>query len=164
MNIFKQYILPALTIALLLTACKKETDYVYGVNDVTVNPNSASKNNVKTTIEFVSIAYSDIFGTAIPHEYLQNLSLASLAFGDKKLIEDVIIKNMLNNPGVQLPTQQEMLSNIDGFITNSYKKFFNRVPSEYELWKMKALIQADPDITPELIYYGFLTSNEYRYY
>ncbi|UPT66978.1 MAG: hypothetical protein M0D57_21565 [Sphingobacteriales bacterium JAD_PAG50586_3] len=149
-------------IPLLLSACKKE--YVFGVDDVDVVQSSASKNNVKTTTEFVSIAYSDIFGTTIPQNYLTKLSLAYLAFGDKKLVEDIIIKNMLNAPGVQLPTQQTMLADVDLFVTNTYKKFYNREPGEFELWKMNQLIQADQTITPELIYYAFLTSDEYRYY
>ncbi len=167
MNVMKNWKVYTLLLpftALLIEGCKKETDYVYGVNDVEVNPASAAKNNVKSTIEFVSIAYSDIFGSTIPQSYLQNLSLAYLAFGDKKLIEDVIIKNMLNTPGVQFPTQDEVLNNVDGFITNSYKKFYNRNPSEYELWQMRIMIQSDPSVTPEIIYYAFLTSDEYRYY
>jgi hypothetical protein len=90
--------------------------------------------------------------------------LAYLAFGDKKLVEDIIIKNMLAAPGVQLPTQQAMLADVDLFVNNTYKKFYNRTPGEFELWKMKQLIQADQTITPELIYYAFLTSDEYRYY
>lgn len=151
-----------LAVALLFSACKK--DYIYGVDDVDVTQSQGNKNNVKSTTEFVSIAYSDIFGSTIPQNYLQSLSLAYLAFGDKKLIEDIIIKNMLNAPGVQLPTQQAMVADVDAFVTNTYKKFYNRIPTEYELWKMKQLIQADPGITPELIYYAFLTSDEYRYY
>lgn len=157
-----KYIAPALIAITLLSACKK--DYVYQVDDVVVNSNAAAKTNVKSTTEFVSIAYSDIYGSTIPQNYLQQMTLAYLSFGDNKLIEDVIIKNMLNAPGVQLPTQAQMQADIDGFITNSYKKFYNRLPSEYELWQMHQLIQADPQITPELIYYAFLTSDEYRYY
>ena len=160
-KIFKYSLLLA-TMAMLFTACKKE--YIFGVDDVDVVQNSASKNNVKTTTEFVSIAYSDIFGSTVPQTYLTKLSLAYLAFGYKKLVEDIIIKNMLNAPGVQLPTQQTMLADVDLFINNTYKKFYNRTPSEFELWKMKQLIQADSTITPELVYYAFLTSDEYRYY
>jgi hypothetical protein len=156
------YSLLLATTTLLFTACKKE--YIFGVDDVDVVQNSASKNNVKTTTEFVSIAYSDVFGTTIPQNYLTKLSLAYMSFGDKKLVEDIIIKNMLNAPGVQLPTQQSMLADVDLFVNNTYKKFYNREPGEYELWKMKQLIQADQTITPELIYYAFLTSDEYRYY
>jgi hypothetical protein len=157
-----KYSLLLATTTLLFTACKKE--YIFGVDDVDVMQNSASKNNVKTTTEFVSIAYSDVFGTTIPQSYLTKLSLAYMSFGDKKLVEDIIIKNMLNAPGVQLPTQQSMLADVDLFVNNTYKKFYNREPGEYELWKMKQLIQADQTITPELIYYAFLTSDEYRYY
>lgn len=157
-----KYFTLIVAILLLFTACKKE--YIFGVDDVDVVQNSASKNNVKTTTEFVSIAYSDVFGTTIPQNYLTKLSLAYLSFGDKKLVEDIIIKNMLNAPGVQLPSQQTMLADIDLFVTNTYKKFYNREPGEYELWKMKQLIEADQTITPELIYYAFLTSDEYRYY
>ena len=157
------YLLVAFTApAVLFGACKKE--YIYEVNDVEVNQNSAQKNSVKSTTEFVSIAYTDIFGSTIPQSYLQQLSLAYLAFGDKKLIEDIIIKNMLNAPGVQLPTPAQMQADVDGFITTAYKKFYNRAPGEYELWQMRQFIQADPQVTPELIYYAFLTSDEYRYY
>ena len=157
-----KYSLPFLLAIVLLNACKK--DYVYEVDDVVVNTPAAAKTNNKTTTEFVSIAYSDIFGTTIPQAYLQQLSLAYLSFGDKKLIEDIIIKNMLNAPGILIPTNAQMLADIDGFITNTYKKFYNRIPTEYELWGIRDLIQNDTQITPELIYYAFLTSDEYRYY
>lgn len=163
----KKYFSPAIwaiaTIT-LLSACKKEYDYVYDVNPVTVNQGTGTKANVKTTTEFVSIAYKDIFGSTISANYMNQLSLAYLSFGDKKLIEDIIIKNMLNLPGAQIPTPQQMAADIDGFTTASYKKFYNREPSEFELWKMKELITSDNTVTPELIYYAFLTSNEYRYY
>ena len=89
-----KYSLLLVSVTLLFTACKKE--YLFGVDDVDVVQNSASKNNVKTTTEFVSIAYSDIYGSTIPQVYLTKLSLAYLAFGDKKLVEDIIIKNMYN--------------------------------------------------------------------
>lgn len=156
------YLIAAVAIAMLFGACKKE--YIYEVNEVDVNQNSANKNSVKSTTEFVSIAYTDIYGSTIPQNYLDQLSLAYLAFGDKKLIEDIIIKNMLNAPGVQLPTQTQMQADIDGFVTTAYKKFYNRLPSEYELWQMREFIAADTQVTPELVYYAFLTSDEYRYY
>jgi hypothetical protein len=162
MNRVITYFITAAAIAILFGACKKE--YIYEVNDVDVTQNSANKNSVKSTTEFVSIAYTDIYGSTIPQNYLDQLSLAYLAFGDKKLIEDIIIKNMLNAPGVQLPTQAQMQADIDGFVTTAYKKFYNRLPSEYELWQMREYIADDAQVTPELVYYAFLTSDEYRYY
>lgn len=162
MNRVATYFITAVAIATLFGACKKE--YIYEVNNVDVTQNSANKNSVKSTTEFVSIAYTDIYGSTIPQNYLDQLSLAYLAFGDKKLMEDIIIKNMLNAPGVQLPTQAQMQADIDGFVTAAYKKFYNRLPSEYELWQMRQYIAADNQVTPELVYYAFLTSDEYRYY
>ena len=45
-----------------------------------------------------------------------------------------------------------------------YQKFLNRYPNEFELWHMKNVIEENEDITPELVYFAIMTSNEYRYY
>ena len=146
------------------SACKKETTYVYGVNDVSVKQDGANKPSVKTTTEFISIAYADIFGATISANELTNLSMLYSAFGDKKLMENLIIKNFLNSPGIIIPSKTQMNGNLDVFLKDTYVKFLNRNPNEFELYGTKTLIQADTSITPELIYYGMLTSNEYRHY
>src|SRR6478672_2151448 len=81
-------------------ACKKETksSYIYEVEPVSVKKDGGNKQNQKTTTEFISIAYSDIFGSTITNTKLVNLSLAYDAFGDKKFIEDLIIRNYLSTP------------------------------------------------------------------
>ena len=43
-----------------------------------------------STFKFISIAYSDLFGTRISSSDLTSLSLCYLAFGDKKFIEEII--------------------------------------------------------------------------
>lgn len=158
--------------ALLLAAvvftssCKKEapTSYIYGVNSVGVTQDGVSKPNVKSTVEFISIAYSDLFGNTINQATLTDLGTAYVAFADRKLIEDMIIRNFLNTPGIDIPTLTDMNANVPTFIINSYKKFYNREPNEFELWQMENLIESDAAITPELVYYAFMTSTEYRYY
>jgi hypothetical protein len=145
-------------------SCKKETDYVYGVTDVDLNQSDADKPNVKSTNEFISIAYSDIFGTTIPHDKLVKLQTAYTAFGDQKFIEQLVIRNFLNQPGNALPSQGEMTADLDKFIEEAYIKFFARKPNEYEAYYLKNLLTNDPSITPELVYYAMMTSNEYRYY
>ena len=160
-------ILRSIILLLLLSfisSCKKEETYVYGLNDVSVKQEGAVKPSVKTTTEFISISYADIFGTTIPANDLTQLSLLYSAFGDKKLMENMIIKNFLNAPGIPIPTQAQMNADLETFLKNTYTKFLNRAPNEFELYGTKALIQADATITPELIYYGMLTSNEYRHY
>ena len=144
--------------------CKKDPKYIYGVNDVSVTQPGISKPNVKSTIEFISIAYSDLFGTSIPASDLTNLSLCYLAFGDKKFIEDLIIRNFLNKTGVIIPTQATMNADVSSFVQTTYRKFYNRDPNEFEKWQVVNYINTTSNITPELVYYSFMTSDEYRYY
>ena len=146
--------------------CKKDTQkkYIYDVNSAPVAQAGVAKPNVKSTVEFISIAYSDLFGTTIDQAKLTSLGTAYNAFGDKKLIEDLIIRNFLNTTGVSIPTKVSMNANVPLFVTNTYKKFYNRVPNEFELWQLTNLITNDVSSTPELVYYAFMTSNEYRYY
>lgn len=153
-------------VSVTITSCKKEANksYIYDVNNVGVAQDGVAKPNVKSTVEFISIAYSDLYGTTIDQTKLTDLGTAYNAFGDKKLIEDLIIRNFLNANGVSIPTLAAMNADVNLFVINTYKKFFNREPNEFELWQMKSLIQTDVNTTPELVYYAFMTSNEYRYY
>jgi hypothetical protein len=87
------------------------------------------------------------------------------AFGDKKLIEEMVIKNFLNEPTIQIPIlDRTSESTIQTFVTNAYKKLFNRNPDEYELWFVADMIQKDTALSAELIYFSLMTANEYRYY
>ena len=160
----KKFFCFLLVASALFTGCKKDPKYVYGVNDVSVNQPGVSKPNVKSTIEFISIAYSDLFGTSISASDLTDLSLCYLAFGDKKFIEDLIIRNFLNKTGVIIPTLATMNADISGFVQATYRKFYNRDPNEFEKWQVVNYITTTSNITPELVYYSFMTSDEYRYY
>ena len=150
---------------LLLFSCKKEKKITYQLNDVTIENNTANKDHLKSTIEFISIAYSDIFGTVISTNKLADLSTIYKAFGDKKLIEQMVIKNFLNEPSIQiLQIDRSSSSTINIFVQNIYTKLYNRTPDEYELWFVTDMIQKDTTLTSELIYFSLMTANEYRYY
>ena len=150
---------------LLLFSCKKEKKITYQLNDVTIENNSANKDHLKSTIEFISIAYSDIFGTVISTNKLAELSQIYKAFGDKKLIEQMVIKNFLNEPSIQISQiDRSSTSTINSFVQNTYTKLYNRTPDEYELWFVADMIQKDTTLTSELIYFSLMTANEYRYY
>ncbi len=153
-----------ISLLIFFSSCKKEQDYIYELNPVTVSQSGSGKDNVKSTIEFISIAYSDLFGTGISSAELIKLDLAYQSFGDRKLIEDMIIRNFLNKPGVQLPTDAQMRSDINAFILKSYLKFFNREAQAFEAWYIKDLIEKNAGINPAMVYYAMMTSNEYRYY
>jgi len=164
MYLIKKNILVLFLLLTIIGCKKKDPDYVYEVNTEQVTKTGTNKTNLKTNLEFISICYSDLFGTSITNDKLIILSTAYESFGDKKLMGDIIIRNFLNTPGAQIPSKQFMTNDLDGFITNSYKKFYNRTPSEMELWSLKNIINTDTSITPEQLYYSFLTSNEYRFY
>jgi len=150
---------------LTLVSCKKEKKAVYGLNDVDISQNSANKDYLKSTTEFISIAYSDIFGTVISINKLADLTKIYKAFGDKKLIEQMVIKNFLNEPSIQIPQiDRSSDSTINTFTQNMYIKLYNRTPDEYELWFISNMIENDTDLTSELIYFSLMTANEYRYY
>jgi hypothetical protein len=144
-----------------LFACKKEEDkYVYGVNTETISEAGVKKPNLKTNTEFISIAYTDIFGTTIPVSQLSKLQTGYLAFGDKAILEDRIIRSFLNKSGKQLPSS--IGSDKKLFITDAYKKVYNRLPNEYEIFYLENLLSTESTITAEMFYYALMTSNEYR--
>ena len=77
----------------------------------------------------------------------------------------MVIKNFLNEPSIQISQiDRSSISTINNFVTDAYKKLYNRNPDEYELWFVADLITKDDDLTAELVYYSLMTSNEYRYY
>lgn len=154
----------ALGLALLFTSCKKEENYIYEVNDVKVLQDKGDKVNVKSQTEFIAIAYADIFGAGIDRNSMELLLAPYQAFGDQKLIEQMIIKSFLNVPDADVPTKAEMDADPAKFITDAYTKFLARRPDEFELWHFEKTFTEDPTITPDMFYFAMLTSNEYRYY
>lgn len=160
----KKYLLLIATL-LILFSCKKEQEIVYQLNEVNVSQSSSNKDKLKTTMEFIAIAYTDIFGSSIAQNELQNLTITYNAFGDKKLIEEMVIKNFLNVAAANLPAiDRTSTATINRFVEDTYKKLYNREPNEYESWYMTDFIEKDNDVNSELFYYALMTANEYRYY
>lgn len=145
-----------------LLSCSKEKDVIYDVNAVNVDDNSIDKSRAKTTSEFISIAYADLFGTTISQGDLLKLNTVYTAFGDKKLIEDRIIKNFLNNSNVNVPVAYDV--DTSAFVNAAYKKFYNRSANAFELYYVKEQIRLNANLQPIVLYYGLMTSDEYRYY
>ncbi len=143
-----------------LFSCEKKTEYVYAVNTETISEPGVKKPNLKSNTEFISITYTDVFGTTIPNSQLSKLQTGYLAFGDKGILEDLIIRNFLNNNAKKLPAT--IGSDVKGFIMEAYKKVYNRMPNEYEVFYLQDLILKNPAMTAELFYYALMTSNEYR--
>lgn len=167
MRVFNNYkIIGYVSAFFLLSGCKKEikNEYIYELQEVKIKQASANKNAAKTDLEFISLVYSDLFGKNIGQDDLTKLITTYNSFGDKGLIVDMVIRDFLNRSEVKIPTQQEMQAAPEKFVSDTYKKFFVREPGEYEKYYLTDQIKKNPNLTPRLIYYTFLTSNEYKYY
>lgn len=153
-----------LAFLLLQTSCNKEKRYIYQVQEQELYQSSAQKQNLKTTDQFISIAYSHLFGISITNNELTQFNVSLQALGDKATMQDMIVKSMINRPSVQLVSNADMRLDIPAFVEQTYLRFYNRKPNEFERWKMKDLIEKNADVTPRMICYSMMTSDEYRYY
>lgn len=160
-NLFK---VTLLFFVLIQIGCKKETRYIYEVEQQELYQNASEKKTLKSTTQFIAISYNDLFGSSITNSELNKFDIALQAIGDKGIIQDMVIKSLINRSGVQIVTDVAMRADIATFVDVTYLRFFNRKPTEFEVWKLKDLIEKNADITPGMVYYSLMTSDEYRYY
>ena len=159
---FTKIILLLITV-FIIHSCQKELYEVYEVNDIEVLPVNALKNKAKTDAQYISILYTNYFQTPIgPNKLLQALD-AIRSIGDKQVAYDMIVSKYLNATQV-IPTKEEMDADQEGFIRATYLRFLTRQPTEAELAWMLNYLQSNPNLTPDLVYLAFSTSNEHYYY
>ncbi len=149
--------------ALLVTGCKKEV-YIYELDPVDVSQFGGDKDREKTNQEYAAILHANLFQTALSANDLYKIDQCIQSIGDKQLAREVIISNFMNKPGVIIPTTEEMLADVDAFIVATYNRFLVRNPTEAEKTWFRNTIAADPNVTPELIYFSFALSEEYLFY
>ena len=160
----RKYFLAFLLLLTVVSASKKETRYIYQVEPQQLYQSANDKKNLKTTTQFISIAYNDLFGTTITNSQLLNFDAALESLGDKNVIQDLIVKSLINQSGVQIPDNNTMRADVGAFVKNTYLKLYNRQPTEFEAWKLQDILQKNTDITPQMVYYSMMTSDEYKYY
>jgi len=152
-------------ILIVLSACKRDPSYIFEVNDVVVSASTGEKNRLKTDIEFVSIAHTDIFGSNISSNYLENIVTTYKSFGDKSLTIEMIIRKFIDDGGSNITEiDRSSKTSIESFVINTYKKLYNREPDAFEKWYLSDLIANDDVINAEIVYFSMMTANEYRYY
>lgn len=155
----------ALLLVICLTACKKpKTEYQYGVNNVDLVPANVSKTRMKTNDQYIAILYANLFQKALSSNKLFTISQCFESVGDQVLARQILIANLLNKPGVMIPSVTEMNADLNKFVTDTYVRFYVRKPTEAEKEYLAKMISADPNITPELVYMSFALSDEYMYY
>ena len=177
MQVFKNKISFLLIIGLLIiSSCKKETietlkssgTPVYVVDTNAVYTSANQKTRIKSPAQFLSILYADFFAKSLPTDELINLSTLSSSIGDKSMYFEMIIDNYLssspNHPKILIPTDTEMRQDIPKFVRATYLRFFARIPTQLELFKVKQLIEQDSKMSPINVYKAFALSTEYNYY
>lgn len=153
-----------LLFALFFASCEKDVLVTYDVNQVGLEDKSLIKDRVKTNKQFISILYTSLHQKAISSNQLIRTERVIESFGDKRLINEVIVSNYMNNGEVVMPTNEEMRADLDQFITDTYKLFFVRIPSEIEKAYFVNYLEANPDVTPELVYTAFASCDEFHFY
>jgi len=151
------------TIALfgLFISCQPETIYDVG----TLNPNAdGEKTELKDDLQFMSIAYRDLFEEEVPPGVLEFMRTAYISLGDKELVVDRVVQAMLSSPDVELPSQTDMLGAKEQFIQSTYRKFLLRDPSSFEEAYWVSQLTENPNLLVKDVYYIFMTSQEYKYY
>lgn len=158
---------------LFFTACKKETtiiqetiydNEIFEVTGEAIYQSNADKTKQKTTEQYISILFTNLYQISIGQNVLADLAELRLATGDKQLADELILNNFINSGTAVIPSNAEMRADIEGFVRATFIRFFLREPNAYELFELKSAIEADPDLTPELIFQGFALSNEYKFY
>ena len=152
-----------LLILLLYSSCKGK-DKVYELNSIVAHPANTGKDKLKTDEQYISILYANLFQKALSANKLVEISECIQSIGDKETAKEVIIANFLNDPDIIIPSRQDMLDDPDGFLDETYHRFFVRNITEAEKTYLKNLIMANDSLTPEMLYYSFALSDEYQYY
>ncbi|MFT5919559.1 MAG: hypothetical protein ACI9FU_001371 [Granulosicoccus sp.] len=148
---------------LMLPSCKEE-EASYGLDNQHIRPSNAEKTKLKTPEQYVSILYANLFQTALSSDNLFEVSQCIQSVGDKDLVHEVIISNYMNDGGVELPSDAEMMADVEQFVIETYHRFLVREPSEAELQYFKNYINSNPNVNSEMVYFAFALSNEYQYY
>jgi len=166
-----KYIVSIFVVSFLLTACKKKVDHIvnydnviYEVNTQTIYSSNAQKNKQKSPELIISIMYADIFNQGIQTNKLLEIAEIYLATGDKTMFNELIFSHFLKDPSAIVPTDGQMRADIDQFVEDTYIKFYQREPSEYEKHYMINLIESDANMTVENVYTAIILSNEYFFY
>ncbi|MBL7811893.1 MAG: hypothetical protein JNL57_06680 [Bacteroidetes bacterium] len=149
---------------LLLNGCKKETIVNYEVNKEPVYEDKARKTKRKSDAEYISILYTNLYQTPISPSQLYKTQSVIYSIGDHNVASEMVLSNYFNTSGLKIPADSYMRSNLDTFITETYKRFYLRYPSEGEKAFFKNYIGNNSNVSVEMVYTAFAVSDEYQYY
>ena len=119
---------------------------------------------MKNSSQLTGGIYSDIKNEILDIPSQRKLQINYESFGDEWILQDIMIRSLLNSDQRILPSIEDMKQDVPLFIKNTFLKLLNRKPSEEEAAYLEQLINEDPAITPEILYYSIFTSKAYQLY
>ena len=144
-------------------SCKKE-DPIYDVNQIQSTSYNANKNKLKSPAQYISILYANLFQKALSANELVEITRCIESIGDKEVAHEIVLSNFMNKSGVTLPSDSFMRSDLNGFLEETYKRFYVRDITEAEREFFLNFFESHPDLSAEMVYYAFALSNEYQFY
>mgnify|MGYP001161293208 CR=1 FL=1 len=146
-----------------ISSCQKD-DIVYDINQLQSSSYNANKNKLKSSNQFLSILYANLFQEALSANELFEISRCIQSIGDKEVAHEIVFSNFMNKNGVIIPSDSVMREDLDLFIEETYKRFFVRDISEAEREFFISFFESHPYVSAEMVYMAFAMSNEYQYY
>ena len=144
-------------------SCKKE-EPIYDVNQIQSTSYNANKNKLKTTAQYISILYANLFQKALSANELVEITRCIESIGDKEVAHEIVLSNFMNKSGVTLPSDSLMRADLDVFLEQTYKRFYVRDITEAEREFFLKFFESHPDVSAEMVYSAFSLSNEYQFY
>jgi len=148
----------------LLGSCRRDEYLIYEVNQAPVEGVNYGKNKQKTTEQYIAILHANLFQRALSANQQVEISNLIESIGDKQVAFEMVVSNFMNRPDVIIPSMEEMRSDVDGFITATYRRFLIRLPTEAEKAWFRNFIETNTFVTPEIVYLSFALCDEYQYY
>jgi hypothetical protein len=153
-----------LCFSLVFSACKKEEEIIYDVNQVNTNSYNSGKDKLKSISQYISILYANLFQKALSANELVEISNCIMSIGDKEVANEIILSNFMNKTGVIMPSDSVMRADLDAFLEETYSRFLIRNITEAEREFFKNFLETNPDVSVEMVYTAFSLSNEYQFY
>tara|TARA_Y100001968_G_scaffold17001_1_gene13494 strand:- start:1095 stop:1574 length:480 start_codon:yes stop_codon:yes gene_type:complete len=151
-----------IVISIISLSCRKEN--VYELNNINATSYNANKDKLKSTNQYISILYANLFQEALSANELVEISRCIESIGDKQVAHEIVLSNLMNKEGVMIPSDSLMRSDLNLFIEETYKRFFVRDITEAEREYFLNFFESHPDVSAEMVYVAFSLSNEYQYY
>ena len=162
MHIFNKIIVFFFLIS-IFSSCQKD-DIVYDINQLQSSSYNANKNKLKSVSQYISIVYGNLFQKALSSNELVEITRCIESIGDKQVAHEIVLSNFMNEPDVIIPSDSLMRADLDLFLEETYKRFFVRDITEAEREFFLNYLNANPNVSSEMVYMSFALSNEYQFY